>query len=435
MQILTIVVSILTCLGIIITSLIKPSFKIGKVSINFYWIIALIGAIILICCQTIPIQEVWNGLTRNDSINPLKILILFISMSLISMFLDELGFFSYIANLFLKRCKTSQYSVFIIFYLLVSILTMFTSNDIIILTLTPFIIFFCKRSKISPIPYLVSEFIAANTWSMMFIIGNPTNIYIAQSFDITFVDYFIRMTLPTLCAGVLEFGILILLFRKTLKTPMNPEQIEDLKIENKFLTFFGLGVLLSATVLLVISNYINLKMYLISFGSLMFLTLGVLLYYLVIKKKPIVLGSTYKRGPYELIPFVISMFVLVMALNYQGITANIANFFNAGNCPTFIYGYSSLVGANLINNIPMSVLFTDLVSSLSGIDATRAMYASIIGSNIGAFITPIGALAGIMFLSILKKNDIKYRFIDFVKYGVIIGVPTISIALLVIFVM
>ncbi|MFA5341368.1 MAG: ArsB/NhaD family transporter, partial [Clostridia bacterium] len=57
------------------------------------------------------------------------------------------------------------------------------------------------------------------------------------------------------------------------------------------------------------------------------------------------------------------------------------------------------------------------------------VYGSIIGSNIGAFLTPVGALAGIMWTSILKKHEIKYTFLDFVKYGIIISVPTILASL------
>ena len=73
---------------------------------------------------------------------------------------------------------------------MVAILTIFTSNDIVILTFTPFICYFSKNAKINPIPYLVAEFAAANTYSMMLIIGNPTNIYLATSASIDFISYF-----------------------------------------------------------------------------------------------------------------------------------------------------------------------------------------------------------------------------------------------------
>ena len=80
---------------------------------------------------------------------------------------------------------------------------------------------------------------------------------------------------------------------------------------------------------------------------------------------------------------------------------------------------------NVMNNIPMSVFYASIIN----IGDLKATYSTIIGSNLGAFLTPIGALAGIMFTSLLKKYDVKYTFIDFIKYGVIISIPTLLVAL------
>ena len=77
----------------------------------------------------------------------------------------------------------------------------------------------------------------------------------------------------------------------------------------------------------------------------------------------------------------------------------------------------------------MSILYTNIASNLSGVSYCQAIYASIIGSNIGAFLTPIGALAGIMFSSLVNENNVRFTFIDFIKYGVIISIPTITVAL------
>ena len=89
--------------------------------------------------------------------------------------------------------------------------------------------------------------------------------------------------------------------------------------------------------------------------------------------------------------------------------------------------------SNLINNIPMSILYTGLCSHLDSAMYLKGVYASIIGSNIGAFLTPIGALAGIMFLDLINKHDIKFSFQQFVEYGMIIALPTVSAALLVLY--
>ena len=424
--ILGIIISIVTCLGVILTASFNIHFEIKGRSIHLYWIITLIGAL-LVLITTLNVSEWWNALTKSGGINPLKILALFLSMSLISIFLDELGFFAHLANWALKRAKGSQLSLFIVLYVFVSILTMFTSNDIIILTLTPFILLFCKNAKINPIPYLVSEFIAANTWSMIFIIGNPTNIYLASSFNISFIDYFKVMFVPTLLTGIVEFAILYLLFRKKLKDPIIPTQME-LSKENIPLTILGLSVLLICTIMLVISGYIELPMYLIALVSLAVLLIFSLTYYLCVRAKPIVVGKTLARAPYEIIPFVIGMFTLVLALEKYGITKNVASFYGS-NFTTYIYGFVSAFTANLVNNIPMSVLYSSICSFANESIRLRAIYSSIIGSNIGAFISPLGALAGIMWLSILKKYDVKFGYLDFVKYGCIVAIPSLLIAL------
>ena len=424
----TIVISVLAFVGMIGSVIFIPHFKIGKVTIDTYWIFSLIAAIILLATSLAPFNEVISSLTSDTSINPLKILVLFFSMTIISVYLDELGLFKYLAIKAAKKAGSNQFVLFLILYLLVAVLTIFTSNDVVILTFTPFICFFAKRTKINPLPYLIAEFAAANTWSMMFIIGNPTNIYLGTSAGINFIDYFKVMAIPTLVAGVIQLGIIFLIFFKKLKEPISAED-EEYKIESKVDLIVGLTILISVLVLLIISNYIHLEMYLISLlgaGALLLISLFVRLF---TKKNWNYLKDSLVRLPYQLIPFILSMFVIVVALSYQGISEHISSFLNKGPS-IWIYGISSFISANIINNIPMSILFSNLVKGLTGNAYLEAVYASIIGSNIGAIFTPIGALAGIMFSSLLNKHDIKFSFLSFIKYGSIISIPTLAISLL-----
>ncbi len=423
----TIIIASITFVSVILSILFFPNIKIGKVHIGTYWLIALTGAIILLACSFAPIKEVGNQLIGNDSINPLKILILFFSMTMISIFLDELGLFKYLASVASERAKGNQTILFFVFYFLTATLTIFTSNDVVILTLTPFMCFFCKRSKINPIPYLVAEFVAANTWSLMFVIGNPTNIYLATSANISFVEYFKIMAVPTIVAGLFELLILWLLFRKSLKTEITSNEV-IYHVDDRIPVIVGLFILLTCLVFLVISNYIHLEMWLISLICAGAFLLFMLIYSIFKRNNISHVGETFRRLPYQLIPFFLSMFVIVVALKYQGITGKIAELL--GNSHTiWTYGYSSFLSSNLINNIPMSILYTDLASHVTGAEYYRAIYASIIGSNIGAFLTPIGALAGIMFSGLVNENNVRFTFLDFIKYGSIISIPVISIAL------
>ena len=419
-----IIISGVTCLVLILSILFFPKITIKNFHINTYIVVALLGAMLMLSFNIIPFDDLKDKIFSNTSVNPIKILVLFFSMTIISIYLDEVGFFKYIAYKSVGLAKTNQFVLFIIIYSFASLLTIFTSNDIVILTFIPFICYFCKNANINPIPYLVGCFVGANTWSMMLIIGNPTNIYLATSYNITFLSYFNVMFLPTILAGLSELLIIILIFRNSLKKIIEV-QAEDYHIESKFNLIVGLSHLIICLIFLVISSYINIEMYLISFICALSLIIINLISSIFTKHKPTNLFNSVKRLPYELIIFVLSMFVIVEGLSVTGFTTMIYNAFG-DNLAVFKYGYSSFLLCDLINNIPMSVLYANIPNM-----TLAEVYASIIGSNIGAFLTPIGALAGIMFTSLLSKYKIKYRFIDFVKYGIIISIPTITISLLI----
>lgn len=427
-MIITIVLSAITCILMILAVLFLPKIKLGKISLSSYWVVTLLGALTLMILGLVDVSEVTGALLADTAINPLKILVLFISMTLMSIFLDELGFFRYLASVTLKKAKNGQFKLFLYLYLTVSVLTVFTSNDIIVLSFTPFICYFAKNAKINAIPYLAAEFVAANTWSMALIIGNPTNIYLSTALGIGFVDYLGVMIVPTIIAGATAFGMLCLVFGKHLRQPISGEA-EDIALGDKTLLIVGIAHLAICTLLLAIGSYINIEMWLVSLFSVVSLVVVTIIISIVRREKPTLLANTLRRGPYELIPFVLSMFVIIVALDSAGVTTLIAGALGEGGL-IFKYGVTSFIASNLINNIPMSVLFSSILSSLGAVEGlSGAVFATVIGSNLGAFMTPIGALAGIMWGSILNEHGHKFGYLDFLKIGVTIAIPTLIMAL------
>ena len=75
----------------------------------------------------------------------------------------------------------------------------------------------------------------------------------------------------------------------------------------------------------------------------------------------------------------------------------------------------------------MSVFFGTVISRANA--GVGAVFATIIGSNAGAFLTPVGALAGIMWTNILKAQNVKMSYLKFMKYGFAVAVPTLAAAL------
>ena len=125
----SLIIAVATVILIIVASLFFPTIKIKKICIQSYWVVATIGALLLILFKEITINELINNFS-NSKIGPIQILILFISMTILSIFLDEVNFFKYLATVVTNRAKNSQLYIFLSLYILTSVLTIFTSNDI-----------------------------------------------------------------------------------------------------------------------------------------------------------------------------------------------------------------------------------------------------------------------------------------------------------------
>ena len=424
---------LVTCAALITLVFVKPAVMIGGKKISIFWLAPLCGALALMISGLLSPAEIAAGLTSAGDVNPIKILLLFFSMTMMSVYLDEIGFFRLLAHKVLGRAKGSQTTLFFLLYGLVSILTVFTSNDIIVLTFTPFICHFAKSARINPLPYLVSEFVAANTWSMALIIGNPTNIYLMSGTGVSFLTYTLQMILPTALAGLTSLGVLYLIFRRQLKAPLNPENTPapTVDIPTEVIGLIHLG---GCILLLSVSSFLSLPMWLITclfFASLVVFTMAISF---LRRRSIFIIARCIIRAPWDLAPFVISMFILVLALDKYGITGALGGFLSqpetvGGTVASF--GISSFFAANVVNNIPMSVLYSSVIGGMEASPLTvAALYAAVIGSNLGAFFTPTGALAGIMWTGQLHDHGVSFSFTRFVKYGAAVAVPAMAAALL-----
>ncbi len=397
-----------------------------KYEFKIYPFIPLCGAFGMLLCGKVSSEGIVRAFCADSSVNPIRILVLFLSMTVFSLILDQTGFFDYISGIVLQRSGNNQHRIFLSLYCVISALTVFTSNDIVILTFTPFLCHFCKAAKIDAIPYLIMEFVAANTWSLFLLIGNPTNIYICGAFEIGFAEYLTTMALPTAAVGLTSLTVMMVVFHKKLKGSVNTAVIIS-PINDRVLMWVSLSHLAGCVILLAVSQYIGVEMWLIALGMGVSSILCSAICLLVRKKSLVPVITAIRKIPYEIIPFIVGMFVIVLALEEHNFTYFLSEALSVDHS-SFSYGILSFLSSNVLNNIPMSVLFSKILGF--GGEAPQ-IYATIVGSNIGAFITPIGALAGIMWTNLLKENRVKLSTLKFVLYGMLIGVPSMLSALVV----
>ena len=116
------------------------------------------------------------------------------------------GYFKYSAYRVLEICDGKMTRMNLYLFCLCSVLTFATSNDIVILVMTPTVIELCRQARIrNACLLLLSQFIAANTLSMGLLIGSPTNIIVASEVGLSFFEYLMLMLIPSVLAVVAGF--------------------------------------------------------------------------------------------------------------------------------------------------------------------------------------------------------------------------------------
>ena len=428
------VLSALTILAMTLSFFLFPTINIKAKRIDTYWLITTIGAILILLFNISIAGNILNLFIQNNSTNPFKIIVLFLSVTFISKFLDAVGLFNFLASRASRIGKGNQFIIFTAFYFLMSLLTIATNNDIIIIV-TPIMIYFAKASKIKPMPYLIMVSFVLNTLSTTFLTTNVSNLYLGSFFGISYFDYLAKLTPVSLILMLILYALLILVFYKDLKVKIEVE-VEKEPIKNKFLLCLGLTSLILTTIFLIISNLINVEMYLMTLiFALVDLIIGSV-YCFIKKEDKIYILKPVKTLPYEFIPFLISMFIIISSLNQTDLLLQIGNLLNSIEsieAEVFAYGLTSAISANLVNNVPMSLLYANILNA-NTLTTVDNVYAAILASNLCALITPCGALSSLMFMRICKENEVKISYLDYMKFAPLgIVLLVIGIGLILVF--
>ena len=143
-----------------------------------------------------------------------------------------------------------------------------------------------------------------------------------------------------------------------------------------------------------------------------------------------------KKTPWHIFIFAFSMYVLIYGLHNSGLTELLVKvckpivqrgLFEA----TFLMGGLISILSNLFNNHPALLIGTITLTKMDlDLITLKTMYlASIIGSDIGSLLLPIGTLASLIWMHILRKNKIKVKWKDFFSVSLIVVPLTVIITL------
>ena len=396
------------------------------------------------------IAGLWiNGYVSMDTVQvavpgKLDIIFLILTFAIIANGIKHSGYFKYSAFRVLEVCDGQVTRMTLYLFILSSALTFVTSNDIVILVMTPIILELCRQARIRNARLLlISQFIAANTLSMGLLIGSPTNIIVASEIGLDFFQYLGLMIMPSILAvgaGFLALQALNVLSQrwfKSLRQPATywmPPLKEQLAFSNEMRGWIaGFVVLLGGVS--VISHYdlaffwVTVPAAAASLGALW--KLGKLDRALQERGNSVAparppateaasgadasgrspIADCLQGLPYQIFFFATGFFILAEALSNHLDFGEIIGWFNGPDPWTnslATMGVSGLL-VNVINDLPAAAIagkVAEQATLLGSLNREVFLQSLLVALNIACYVTPVGALAGIIWFHIMsgEKN-------------------------------
>lgn len=391
---------------------------------------AMLGAVLALGFGVVHVDDipvVWNIVWNATAT--------FIAVIIISLLLDESGFFEWAALHVSRWGKGRGRLLFTYIVLLGAAVAALFANDGAALILTPIVIAMLLAlgfSKSTTLAFVMAAGFIADTASLPLIVSNLVNIVSADFFHLGFSDYASVMVPVDIAAIAATLGMLHLFFRKDIPASYDLERLKEPAKSIKDPATFRTGWVV---LLLLLAGFFVLEPMGIPVSAIA--AVGALILFAVAKRgHAINTGKVLRGAPWQIVIFSLGMYLVVYGLRNAGLTEYLSGVLNAlaNNglwAATLGTGFLTAFLSSVMNNMPTVLVGALSIdgSSASGVIKEAMIYANVIGCDLGPKITPIGSLATLLWLHVLAQKDMTIAWGYYFRVGIIMTLPVLLVTL------
>lgn len=355
----------------------------------------------------------------------------FIAIIVISLLLDEAGFFEWAALHVACWGGGNGRRLFAFIILLGAAVSALFANDGAALILTPIVIAMLMALRFSPaatLAFVMAAGFIADTASLPLVVSNLVNIVSADYFGISFGEYAAIMAPVNIVSILATLIMLLWFFRREIPQHYNLAQIkaprEAIRDHATFIAgWWVLGLLLIGFFVI---EPMGVPISAIS------ATCALLLFVIAARGHVISTQKVLKDAPWQIVVFSLGMYLVIYGLRNAGLTDYVTQALKY--CAHYgVWGAAIGTGlltaflSSIMNNLPTVLIGALSIhdSKTSGVVQQAMIYANVIGSDLGPKITPIGSLATLLWLHVLARKDITITWGYYFKVGIVLTLPVL----------
>ncbi|EFM2081697.1 arsenic transporter [Enterobacter kobei] len=391
---------------------------------------ASIGAVLALGTGVIHISDipvVWNIVWNATAA--------FIAVIIISLLLDESGFFEW-AALHVSRWGNGRGRLlFTWIVLLGAAVAALFANDGAALILTPIVIAMLLAlgfSQGTTLAFVMAAGFIADTASLPLIVSNLVNIVSADFFDLGFTQY-ASVMIPVDAAAIAATLIMLhLFFRRDIPATYDVSLLKTPASVIKDAATFRAGWIV---LLLLLVGFFVLEPLGIPVSAIA--AAGAAVLFIVAKRgHGINTGKVLRSAPWQIVIFSLGMYLVVYGLRNAGLTEYLSGVLNLLAekglwAATFGTGFLTAFLSSVMNNMPTVLIGALSIdgSTATGVVKEAMIYANVIGCDLGPKITPIGSLATLLWLHVLAQKNITITWGYYFRTGIIMTLPVLFVTL------